>query len=224
METFELIKVSIVLGRLNKRGISMEERILHKSDELYRKFGVRSITMDDIARQLGVSKKTIYQYYPDKDELVMAVTKLNLEVHVCEMEKCCGQYSANAVEEMLNANESLTQIMQIYNPVMIYDLQKYYPNAWNLYRDFRDTNVMNMIKANFERGVKEGLYRKSLDADVLSILRLEQIDLCFNGDVYPPAHFSFTKVMSLLIEHFLYGIVTLKGHKLINTYKNIKEE
>lgn len=204
--------------------VEMQDRILHKGDEMFRKLGIRSVTMDDIAKQLGISKKTLYQFYPDKEELVFAVTKLNLDKHVGAMDHICGPASMNAVEELLNVNNCITFMIQSYNPIMFYDLQKYHPKSWLLFKEFRNTYILSKITSNFERGIAEGLYRHDLDMDILSIMRLEQIDMGFNYDIYPPTKFHFPKVTQHITEHFLYGLVTLKGHKLINKYKNIKED
>lgn len=202
----------------------LQERILAKGDELFRKYGMKSITMDDIAKQLGISKKTIYQYYPDKDELVAEVLKTNIARHEGEMEKLCGPMAKNAVDELFLMNTSVGQMLQTYNPIMFYDLQKYHAKAWSLFRKFRNENILQKIKDNLNRGIEEGYYRADIDIPVLSVLRLEQVDMCFNFDLYPPTEFQFHKVMSHLTEHFLYGVCTLKGHRLVNKYKEIIED
>lgn len=204
--------------------LEIQERIVFKSDELFRKYGIRGVTMDDIARQIGVSKKTIYQFFPDKDELIMAVTRFNLDANENEVKCCSGMEADNAVDEMIKAIDSLTNMMQGYNPVMFYDLQKYHPKAWQLFADFKNTFLFNTILANLERGIREGLYRNDFDLEIVALMRLEQIDMVFRLEVFPPARYQITKVMAQLTEHFLYGVVTLKGHKLVNNYRNLKEE
>lgn len=200
--------------------MELQERILLKGDELFRKFGIRSITMDDIAKQLGVSKKTIYQHFPDKDELVIAMTKLNISRHFNEVEKCCGPASINAIAEMFAVNNSVGDMIRSFNPIMFYDLQKYHPKAWLAFREFRNLYVRTKIVENMHRGIEEGLYRSDVDIEILSRMRLEQVDMTFNYDIYPPTEFQFHKVMEELTFHFLYGLVNQTGFELIMQYKN----
>jgi TetR/AcrR family transcriptional regulator, cholesterol catabolism regulator len=202
--------------------LELQERILLKGDELFRKFGIRSITMDDIAKQLGVSKKTIYQHFPDKDELVIAMTKLNISRHFNEVEKCCGPASINAIAEMFAVNNSVGDMIRSFNPIMFYDLQKYHPKAWLAFREFRNLYVRTKIVENMHRGIEEGLYRSDVDIEILSRMRLEQVDMTFNYDIYPPTEFQFHKVMEELTFHFLYGLVNQTGFELIMQYKNTK--
>jgi AcrR family transcriptional regulator len=200
--------------------LELQERILLKGDELFRRFGIRSITMDDIAKQLGVSKKTIYQHYPDKDELVIAMTKLNISRHFNEVEKCCGPASINAIAEMFAVNNSVGEMIRSFNPIMFYDLQKYHPKAWLAFREFRNLYVLAKIVENMHRGIAEGYYRNDVNIEILSRMRIEQVDMTFNYDIYPPTEFQFHKVMEELTFHFLYGLVNQKGYELINQYKN----
>ncbi len=137
--------------------MELQERILLKGDELFRRHGIRSITMDDIAKQLGVSKKTIYQHFPDKDELVIEMTKLNIQRHFDEVEKCCGPASINAIAEMFAVNNSVGEMIRSFNPIMFYDLQKYHPKAWLKFREFRNKYVLTKITDNIKRGIEEGL-------------------------------------------------------------------
>lgn len=204
--------------------MEIQERILLKGDEMFRRHGIRSITMDDIAKHLGVSKKTIYQHFPDKEELVVEVVKLNITRHMDQMDQCCGVAAKDAIDELLQVNNQVSRMIQSYNPIMFYDLQKYHPNAWIKFRQFRNQEILAKIKDNILRGMSEGLYRKDIDIDIISKMRLEQVDMSFNYDVFPSTEYRYDKVMIELTEHFLYGLLSLKGHKLINQYKNIKED
>ncbi len=223
LETLELSKVSIVLHPIITQ-LEIQERILHKANEMFCKYGIRSVTMDDISKAIGVSKKTVYQFYPDKDELVTATMELNLGRHETAMLGCRGKASANAVQELLAINDMVAHMMQSYNPIMFYDLQKYFPKVWNRYREFRDNKILNSIKDNMNRGISEGLYRTDFDQEIVALMHLADIDNCFNYEIFPPNQFSFVKVMQNLTEVFLYGMVSLKGYKLINKYKNINED
>jgi len=200
--------------------LELQERILHKGDELFRRFGIRSITMDDIAKHLGVSKKTIYQHYPDKDELVSAVTQHNISRHCSVMEQCIGPASPDAIGEMFAVNQNMGEMIRSFNPIMFYDLQKYHPKAWMEFRVFRNGFVKTKIVENMKRGISEGIYRDNFNIDILAKMRLEQVDMTFNYDIFPPDDFHFHVVMHELTLHFLHGLVNEKGLELINHYNN----
>ena len=198
-------------------------RVLHKADELFRTYGIRSVTMDDIAKALGISKKTLYQSYSDKDLLIQDTVDLTISNHYTGIQSCKGIAAENAIHEQFAINELLGKMMHGINPIMFYDLQKYYPSIWNKFSEFRNTKVLAEIQDNISRGIEEGLYRNDFDVLVQSKMRLAEIDSCFKYDVFPPSNFSIVQVMKQSTEMFMYGMVTLKGYKLINQYKNITE-
>jgi len=200
-----------------------QHRVLHKADELFRTYGIRSVTMDDIAKALGISKKTLYQSYSDKDLLIQDTVDLTISNHYTGIQSCKGIAAENAIHEQFAINELLGKMMHGINPIMFYDLQKYYPSIWNKFSEFRNTKVLAEIQDNISRGIEEGLYRNDFDVLVQSKMRLAEIDSCFKYDVFPPSNFSIVQVMKQSTEMFMYGMVTLKGYKLINQYKNITE-
>ena len=103
--------------------------IIVKVSELYMKYGIKSVSMDDVARELGISKKTLYQHFTDKDELVQKVVDYHMDMQEQEMKKiaCAGH---NAIEELLMVSKNITQLLKQTNPSVTYDLQKYYPETW----------------------------------------------------------------------------------------------
>jgi TetR/AcrR family transcriptional regulator, cholesterol catabolism regulator len=203
--------------------MSTEDKILRGAEELFFKYGVRSVTMDDIARHLGMSKKTIYQYYKEKDEIVHRL----MAAHIREDEKICiaGYDDANnVVEEIFNAMKNISEIFSKINPLLFYELQKYYPTSWDLFKGFKENFLLGMVERSIEKGKADGYVRQDVDTRIIARLRMEEIELSFNAAVYPADKFSIVDVQRALAEHFLYGICTLKGHKLVNKYKQIDEE
>lgn len=180
--------------------------------------------MDDIAKQLGMSKKTIYTHFSDKNEIVNIVIDIKLHSQKCLIREM-AQTSENAVHEVFFAVTNLKELLSNMNPALFYDLQKYHPQAWLYFKDFREKHLSSTIHENLLRGIKEGYYRSDIKPDILTQMRLEQIDLIFsNSSDYTSGKYGLAQVMAELTEHFLYGICTLKGHKLINKYKEITEE
>jgi AcrR family transcriptional regulator len=209
--------------KYDKAKMETEEKILRGAEELFFRFGVRSVTMDDIAKHLGMSKKTIYQCYQDKDEMVHKLMQEHIKQDECTFQESYDK-AANVVEEVFNMMQNMTEIFSKVNPLLFYELQKYYPKSWNLIKDFKENFVQRMVESSLEKGMKDGFVREDINTKILSRLRLEEIELAFSPVLFPPDKFNILQVQLAFAEHFLYGICTLKGHKLINKYKHIKEE
>jgi AcrR family transcriptional regulator len=200
-----------------------KERIMQAAHELFYQFGIRSITMDDIAKHLSISKKTIYRFFDEKDQIVNACCSGDLSDHGCRMEEI-AKNSKDAIHEMMGFMNHLSGMFSAMNPNLFYDLQKFHPDAWKAFRNFKEQKMMMMVEDNLKRGIKEGLYRADINIKVLARLRIEQVELGLNPVVFPPAKFNFREVQLALLDHFIHGITTLKGHKLINKYRQIKED
>lgn len=196
-----------------------KERILIKARELFMKFGIRSVSMDDIANHLGMSKKTLYQYFADKDELVLGV----VDSHVCEMEQECVSCRAgarDAIHEFFITIERIMEQFSNLNPMLLYDLEKFHFKAYQRFREHKDKFLLKVIRDNIEWGVQDELYRADLDVDVLSKFRIESMMTAFNVSVFPPGKYNLVRTTHIILENFVYGLATLKGHKLIQKYND----
>jgi len=180
--------------------------------------GVKHVTMDDLATQLGISKKTIYQYFKDKDALVSSVVENDLAKHalICNQSM---QIADNAVHEIFLLMTVLQELFSSMNPLTLFEIEKYYPLAFDKIKKHKDDFIFSMISANLEKGIEEGLYRKDVDVTILSRYRLETSLIPFNIHVFHPSKFDMLKVNLQIIEHFVYGVATLEGHKLMDDYK-----
>lgn len=203
--------------------MDVKEYIISESDKLFCQYGFKSVTMDDIARHLGMSKKTIYTHFSDKNEIVNIVIENKINSQKCLIIQN-KEAAENAVREVFFAVTNMKELLSNMNPTLFYDLQKYHPKAWFHFENFREKNLFNTIYDNLIRGISEGYYRKDIKPDILTQMRLEQIDLIFFGVDYKNGKYGIAQVMTELTYHFLYGICTLRGHKLINKYKEIIEE
>jgi len=199
--------------------LEVKEYIVEESDKLFCQYGFKSVTMDDIAKHLGMSKKTIYQHFRDKDELVNILIKAKLENQNCTMDFCATS-AENAVHEIFFAITNIHELLSSMNPKLFYDLQKYHPKAWLYFKEFKENNLGKCIYANLERGIKEDLYRPEINKDILTQMRLDQVDLLFNQhDHYTKNKYNIAQVMAEITEHFLYGVCNSKGLEKINYYK-----
>jgi AcrR family transcriptional regulator len=200
-----------------------KDRILQKATEQFMRLGIRSVSMDDIATQLGVSKKTIYQYFSDKEELVDAVMQEEEKRMNADCLRCRNT-SRDAIEEIFFTMETVNEQFSQMNPVILFDLEKFHPNVFGRFLRMKNTFLLNVIRENIHKGIEEGLYRPEIDIDIIGKFRLESMMLPFNFNVFPPGKYGLTQVTNELMELFLYGLVTLKGHKLILKYKEQQKQ
>jgi len=175
--------------------------------------------MDDIAAQLGMSKKTLYQYYVDKDELVNAVFQQLFTAKRVECQEC-RKNGENVIHEVFLAFDMVQELLSNMNPAVLFDLRKYHPTGFKQFQDFQSNFLYKMIRDNLERGVKDELYRPEIDVDILTRYRLHSIMLSFDPDVFPTNKGNLVHIEQQLMEHFLYGMATAKGQKLIQKYKS----
>lgn len=203
--------------------MEIKEKILKGAEELFFKYGIKNITMDDIARHLGMSKKTLYQYFKDKDEMVHSLILDKIEEDKCMFGKTHKE-SENIVVEAFAIMKNIREIMGHVNPILFYELAKFYPKTWEKFNEFKRDFIRINLEESLRMGQEQGLVRSDININILSTMRLESIDMSFNTQLFPSDKFNLVDVHVALTEHFLYGICTLKGHKLINKYKNITEE
>lgn len=196
-----------------------KERIIEQAKNLFLKLGIRSVSMDDICSQLAISKKTLYQHFADKDELVDKVLQLQIAGMQAETLACCQQ-SDNAIQEVIKTMEMMVRHFTSMNPVVLFDLQKFHLESFNKFKAHKYQFLLEIISNNLKIGIAEGLYRGDINVDVLSRFRLESMEIAFNVDIFPPDRYNLVEVSIAIIENFLYGLATEKGFALIEEYKN----
>lgn len=198
--------------------MEIQKRIVEKSHELFMRYGIRSISMDEIAAQLGISKKTIYIYFADKDALVDAVVDIEIKQNE---EECCLHKSQcdNAVHEIFLAVDMVHEMLKVMNPAILFDLQKYHPQGFKKFNDHKNEFFYEVIKSNLERGIQEELYRSEVDVDIMTRFRIACMFLIFDPTAFPPNKTNIQNVLRETTESFLYGLATTKGIKYILKYK-----
>lgn len=196
----------------------IKDRILLGAQELFLRYGVRSVSMDDIARHLSMSKKTLYHYFADKDEIVTMVASYHMEINQKKYE---GFHTTakNAIDELVKISTCIKTDMQKMNPSLLFDLQKYHAKAWEAWLSHKQTYIGNSIVRNLLQGIEEGFYRPEINKDILAKARLELIQLTFNEQVFSPEKYNLAEVSIQIFEHFIYGILTDKGRKVYEKYK-----
>lgn len=196
----------------------IRKKIISESVVLFMEYGIRSVTMDDIARHLGMSKKTIYQHFKDKEEIILVSTHdyfRKEHERMVEMEK----ESENAVEALFNLTVCIRDQVRNIKSNVLFDLKKYYQKAWEKYTRFKHEVIYDTVLRNMNRGISEGLFRSDINPEILAQLRIGEIELSFNKEYFPEDKFSLVEIHEQLFEHFTYGILSEKGFKLFETYK-----
>lgn len=201
----------------------VKEKVLTEAQKLFWKFGVKSVTMDDIAKHLSMSKKTLYQFFNDKDDIICQIVENFLSSREQQIEEV--RVSAkDSIEGLFLMTSHIRCSFENMTASIMYELKKYHPRAYNIFLEHKRTCLLDCIKSNLSAGIAEGVYRPNIDVDVIAKMRMEQVELGFDQSIFPSGQFRLEEVQSQLFEHFIHGITTLKGHKLLNKYKQVVEE
>jgi TetR/AcrR family transcriptional regulator, cholesterol catabolism regulator len=200
-----------------------KERILQKANDLFMRYGFRSITMDEIAAQLGISKKTIYQFFTDKDAMVEAVVSDEM---MRNEEECrtYSQHAENAVHEIFLAMDGMQEMLKTVNPQLMYELEKHHPTAYKRLKQYKYHFLFGMVKENLLRGTGEGMYRSDLNIELITRHRIESAFMPFNSDAFPQNKFPMNQTCQELAILFLHSICNEKGKKLIEKYLSERQK
>ncbi len=193
--------------------MTVKDKILEVADGLFHRVGIRSISMDDIARELSISKKTIYQYVRDKDEIVQLVTQHHIDREKREFAQVLEE-SENALDELFKLSKCLRRNMSEINPSLLFDLQKYHPTSWEMFVEFKNVFIKNQVLRVIRRGKEEGFFREELNDEILAIFRIESIQMTFDQKIFPKEQFDFTEIQLAIYDHFVHGLLTIKGQEI----------
>lgn len=198
-------------------------KILEGAKELFFMYGIKRITVDDICQHIGMSKKTLYLFFKNKEELIECLLEKNINENKKELELIFKK-SNNSIQEIILLMEHLEQLFSEINPNVFYDLQKYHPVVWKQFKEFKETFLFQIIVKNLEKGIQEGLYRQKIKIEILARLRIEETQMALNPLIFHKEKYTISDIQIELLDHYLHGITTLKGHKLINKYRQINED
>jgi len=198
-------------------GLDTKAKILEVSTQLFMSYGLRSVSMDDISRKLGISKKTIYQYVDNKDELVKQVIGHFLLTEHQIMKNIIAE-SSDAVDEYLSLSRHFLSTIKKMKPTITFDLQKYYPDSWQIIEQNHFSFLRNIIHKNIEAGINEGLYRENVNADIVSKLYISKNNAMADENLFPVDKYPR---QDLLIEFVRYHISGIASEIGLNRMKKI---
>lgn len=186
------------------------EELIRKISDLFLKYGVKSVTMDDIARELGMSKKTLYLSFVDKKDVVMKFVEYSIANQTCNIHAKETLNSENAIDALLKVSQQLIVLQNKVNPNVNFDLQKYYPEAWDKIKDFRQDHIFTSIRKNILKGISEGIYRDDFNIEIICHLYVSHIEKSYtellnNTDIH------FEELLKTLFMYHIRGIASKAG-------------
>lgn len=196
------------------------DQILSKCEQYFMRNGLKSTTMDDVCRFMGISKKTLYQFIEQKSDLIYRIVQRRVQEEQ-QLTKAIAADSENAIDELLRISRQVHNKLQQTPHSILYDLQKYYHRSWELMEQHRKSFVAEMIKANIERGIQEGLYRNDLQTDIVTAIYTctiaEMVDESFSTE----NAFSPSEAYRVFIDYHIRGIASEKGMEVYGGYLKI---
>ena len=192
--------------------------VLERVRELFFKYGVRSVSMDDICRDLGISKKKLYTLFSSKNELVEKLLELereNFEI-IFDTNNFEG---VNAIDILLIVSREVGDRFRDVSPSMTFDLKKYYPDIYHKHIDERIDFIFKKIQINLEKGINQGMYRDDLSVELVARLYIRRLIDLHNPEFFPAEKFSFQTLFDAMFDNFIRGIVNEKGMEYYDKQK-----
>ncbi|MBL7941876.1 MAG: helix-turn-helix transcriptional regulator [Flavobacteriales bacterium] len=191
-----------------------ESFLLEAATGVFMRYGIKSVNMDDMARHLTVSKKTLYQYFKDKDDLVERAVGGFCTKEVNEIQEICSR-GLNAIDESLEIMKWVLGILKNVHASVQFDLEKYYPSVYRKMKVERTRSVFDCMYKNLKKGQKEGLYRKDFHADIIAKIYISRLDLIFDQEVFPETHYKLTELYEEMFRYHINGIASEAGEKYL---------
>ncbi len=186
------------------------QKIIEAANKHFMKYGIRSVSMDDIARELGMSKKTIYEKVGNKEELVRKVMEFHIALD-CEMSNAVHENNINAIDEMLKIAEFVIEELSQLNPRLLYDLKKYYRSIWEMMDTHRNTFIHDTILRNLKNGIQQGLYRENIRPELIAHFYLGIVHVFIDTGFFEDQQYSVADSYIEAFKYHIYGIASPEG-------------
>lgn len=187
---------------------------------LFLQYGIKSMSMDDLAREMGISKKTIYTYVSNKTELVDRVLEYIAVDNQDKLEDVKAR-ELNAIDQLFEYSIYVSNLLKDMNPATAFDMQKYYPEIERKHIEFRRGFILDAISDNFRKGKEEGLYREELSVELVARIYVVKIEEVLRSELLANGEFSFSTIFQTLFENHIRGIANEKG---LAYFENKKKE
>jgi AcrR family transcriptional regulator len=187
-----------------------KQKILDTTFNLYMRYGIKSVSMDDISSELGMSKKTLYQHIENKDDLVRQVITKYIEDDEKEILEI-SKRSKNAIDEMIGIARHVLYFLRQMKPSLIYDLKKYHRDSWRIIDEKHFQQVHTIIRNNLERGIREGLYRSEITPNIIATFYTKVTEIVVDESVFPINNYKHQDLFISHVNYHMCGIVNEQG-------------
>ena len=217
-KTWKLFFISVLFYIFASEIMEQKNKFLEKALALFLENGAKTLTMDDIAREFGMSKRTIYQHYKNKEELLDSVLDFHTDMVISKLKAITEIENLNSVEKMLIRDEDLQKLSNNQKSIFIRQVKKYYSNLSKKNAIKAYEKLKTIFISNIEQGQKEGLYRKNIDVEVVVKM---VIVLMFSYDESPLMESANADSLNQcefskqVIKFYLNAIVTEEGRKFL---------
>lgn len=212
METFIVLEVSVLTF-----AFLMKEKIVQKASEMFITLGFKSVTMDDIANAMGISKKTIYSHFANKSDLVREATMYMFHNIIVGID-CIREFNKNPIEELYEIKKLVMMHLKNERSSPQYQLQKYYPEVHATLKKKHFENMHDCVIKNLTRGIELGLYRKNINVEFISRIYFNGVSGTKDASLFPHDRFPQEQLMEDYLEYHLRGIVTKEGLKTLKRF------
>ncbi len=193
-----------------------QQEILLKAAELIRTYGIKGVTMDEIAMQAGVSKKTIYQYFKDKKDLIKHIIFMELDRTETQIRQILAREDLNSIDKSLEVHRLILEMHRKHPPIIEHDLRRLYGDIFQEVRDFVKKRMYSAVIENLEAGKREGLIRQDLNAEIISAIQITRYEaMRMSAGILE--NYTIEQILREIIKYHLYGICSEKGRQYLKT-------
>ncbi|TVR88152.1 MAG: TetR/AcrR family transcriptional regulator [Saprospirales bacterium] len=200
----------------------MKQQIIEHAGKIFFKKGVKSVTMDELCSEIGISKKTIYIHFANKEELVREVIRMFMK-NTLESIYFLMEGASNSIEGYCEIADHVFELMTKISPAMIHEIRKYYPAVWGEIQEFKKMSIENMAYENLKKGVAEGVYRSDINIDLVNRFYLTVILNMNDEELFPDTTTDPASVYKAFINYHIRSIATEKGYEIFKKYNERQE-
>lgn len=197
--------------------MASKTRILEGAEGLFMRYGIKSVTMDDIARELGISKKTLYQHVANKADLIGQIFGCRKAEEKEEIETIYRN-STDAIDEMFGIAKMVIRQLRKITPAAMYDLKKYYGHEWRSFEEEHRSYLYEQLRRNLDEGIAQGLYRKDINPDIIAKLYIGKTSLVVDEELFSPTEYNLEALFRAYFLYHIHGIASAKGLEVLDKH------